>query len=78
METIEELMKRTIVYVPDDSGFWSEDRERVFHWRAGRPRFTLCGLEEEHFDLKPLGEITLSVCLSCEEVTKRIEKGWSS
>jgi hypothetical protein len=78
VETLEELKKRTLVYVPDASGYWSEPREQVYHWRAGSPHHTLCGLEVYAFDLVPLAETTREVCIDCDEVTKRIEKGWSS
>lgn len=74
METLEDLKKRTLVYVPADRQVGD-----VYHWRAGRPRYTLCGIEVVPADLvlKPLGEVVIEECIHCKEVTKRIEKGWS-
>jgi hypothetical protein len=68
VETIEELMKRTLIY----------EGSSYYHWRAGRPRYTLCGLPDDEYALKPVGETEKLVCPDCEEITKRIEKGWSS
>lgn len=79
MESLDDLMRRTLVYVPDNSGYWSEEQENVYHWRTGGPNQTMCGLSGEHFNLAPVGEASLVIpeCRKCREVINQLEKGWS-